>query len=135
MTNLSLSDILRYLATGFVILLVAYACEPTVVKNLFDLLGAAGIPVAAFVFGSLSFLVYRPTLYTLILFRLLDFVHQDNVRHNLMKKYEFKRKMDAEVFWSVLKRAKLEEEFKRIDLDSSGVHLGIGDWGRATLSS
>lgn len=123
MNNLSLSDILRYLVIGIIILILSFICEPTLINKLYKTFGKVGIPFVAFSIGSITFLVYRATIYRLILFHILDCINKDNVRDKIMSEYNISNKLDAEIFWAILKRAKLSEEFKRIDFKSSEVHL------------
>ena len=123
MSNLSLSEIIRYLSAGFIFIFIAYGCDPTFLSKVFKALGTIGVPFAAFVVGILTFLIYRPTIYNIILFFVLDRYYTHNVRQSLIDKYKISRKSEAEIFWTILKRNKLKEEFKGIDLDSSGIHF------------
>lgn len=105
MDKLGLSEIIRYSATGFVVIAIAYVCEPVSVKAIVSDLGALGLPVGAFVLGCLVFFVYRPTIYKLLLFRVLDSLHRANIRNVLMQRYAIKRRTEAETLWDIRQKS------------------------------
>ena len=92
MDKLSLPEILRYLVIGFVIIGVSYMCFPSKTGEIYTQLGPLGVPVLAFVLGSLTFFAYRSTIYSFVILRVMDWIHlnvkrqlEDSVGHCYVK--------------------------------------------------
>lgn len=123
MEKLTLGEALRYLVVGYVMLAVGYVCCPQEVSQLYTTLGAAGAPVAALVAGSLVYVFYRPVLYNLLLFYVIDCMHQDNIRKLLMDRYGIGSRLQAELLWNVIQSEALKEKLPPLLLTSAGIHL------------
>ncbi|MFQ5801642.1 MAG: hypothetical protein ACE5JQ_01940 [Candidatus Methylomirabilales bacterium] len=123
MEKLSLESALRYLVVGYVILGVFYVCRPDDTGRLYGTLGSVGIPVAAFVAGSLVYLIYRPVLYNALLFHVIDRIHKGNVRQLLMNRYEITSRFEAELLWKVIQSESVKEKLSPLLLASAGIHL------------
>lgn len=87
MSELKLSETIRYLAAGMVVFIVAYTCFPGKISTLLTAFGPIGGPLLVFVVGSISFVIYRSIIYNLILFLVLDKLNRSNVRNQFLAKY------------------------------------------------
>lgn len=123
MSGLKLAEILRYLATGIVVFATAYACFPDSTSKLLHDFGTIGGPIVVFVIGSIAFLMYRTLLYHLILFYILDNLNKQNVRSQLISRYNIEGKYEAEIAWRGISSNVLEKDAAVLDLPSSEVHL------------
>jgi hypothetical protein len=123
MKDLKLSEILRYLATGIVILLVFYFCAPNKVAEVLSKFDAIEKPFILFVVGSIAFLLYRTFIYYLILFYILDKIVKDNVRDQLMQYYNINKRHEAELVWRFISKHVFSKEYIDFDIQSSEVHL------------
>jgi hypothetical protein len=65
--KLTLKDVFRYAAIGYVIFAVLHYCDRAWAAEVYTVLGAVGFTAAALLIGSLFCLIYRPLLYNLIL--------------------------------------------------------------------
>jgi hypothetical protein len=124
MNKLTLNDILRYVAIGYVISAVMYYCERSWVVELFTVLGVAGFTVAAFVLGSLVYLIYRPLIYNLILFFIVDRLYSLSIRRTLMQRYTVASHFEADALWKTLQNnSRIKAQLPPIELGSSGIHF------------
>ncbi len=123
MEKLSLTEIFRQLLIGFVLIGVIYICEPTESKPLFAEIGSAGLPILAFVLGSLLFAIYRSTLYRFVILWFIDLIHRDNVRNTLMQRYSIPNRHRAETFWKIVQESELDDRLKNVYLGSASTHL------------
>jgi len=135
MNRLSLPEILRYLVIGLVVIGVGYVCEQGIVTCLLAKLGPVGSPLFAFVIGSLTFVVYRATLYNFVILRFLDFIHKDNVRDILMSRYKIPDRYRAEIFWKIVQVSELKDSLESINLGSAGTHLLYMTCGTTLIGS
>jgi len=122
MDKFTLPQFLRYLLIGFILIGVHYICFPKNAVNFYEELGKVGTPIFAFVAGSITFLFYRSTIYGIIILRIIDKIHPDNVRNILISRYDIPSWYKAEVFWQVLQQAEFKEKLKNVDLGSAGTH-------------
>lgn len=126
MQQLNLSDNLRYVCVGYVVLGLLYISDKTRAIELLDDIGIFGISVFAFVVGSLIYLVYKPTIYHHIIMPLQDCIRiyqkSENFRTYLKKQYDINTSYKAMLFWFCLKR-RINEEHPYLEKESSSVHL------------
>lgn len=123
MSELKLSEAIRYLATGMIVFIVAYTCFPSKISTLLAEFGTIGGPVLVFVVGSISFLIYRAVIYNFILFLVIDALNRGNVRTQLLERYNIKRRYEAEIVWKTISKVLLSRDPSSPDLPSSEVHL------------
>lgn len=124
MDKLKLDEILRYLTIGYVIFAVLYYCERPWVTDIFSIVGAAGSLVAAFVIGSLFYLIYRALIYNLILFFVVDRLYSPNVRRTLIQRYTVASYFEADALWKALQNEpRIKDQLPPVNLRSSGIHL------------
>ena len=101
-------------------------CFPDKTGQVYTQLGSLGIPILAFVLGSLTFFIYRPTIYSFIILRFIDLIHKDNVRDILIHRYKLKSKrkrQKAEAFWNIVQESLLKEGLENVNLGSAGTQL------------
>lgn len=123
MEKLSLSEWLRYLLIGFILMGVAYICRPHDIVQLYDSLGQVWCTIFALIIGTYSYLLYRVTLYQYIILRFVDLVHSENVRNILMSRYKIPSRYKAEAFWKVIQENELSKISKSLDIGCAGTHL------------
>lgn len=123
MSELKLSETIRYLAAGMVVFIVAYTCFPGKISTLLTAFGTIGGPLLVFVVGSISFVIYRSIIYNLILFLVLDKLNRSNVRNQFLAKYNINGRYEAEIVWKVTSKEILSRDSSILDLPSSEVHL------------
>jgi hypothetical protein len=107
---------------GFILIGVYYICSPEEAAEFYCKIGKAGTPILAFVIGTITFLLYRSAIYGVLILRLIDKIHPDNVRSILMSRYDIPSWYKAEALWKVLQEAGPGERLKNVvHLQFSGV--------------
>ncbi len=125
MDQLRIAEILRYLSTGFMVVAVAYICEPETMQRQLERLDTLGTTFLVFVVGTLVFHFYRGVFHTWLIFPLKDRLEKGrkNVRNYLREKHPPMNRRQAELFWFVV-RSKLPDNVRQgMRNEASAIHI------------
>jgi hypothetical protein len=125
MEKITTQDALRYVMTGFALLLFLFVWDPEATENLINKLGPVGIVACAISIGALIYVIYRALVYNIMIVWLQDKFRSKknpNYRTFLKEKYNLNTTEEARQLYVYLRDKHFRDRAPTVRTTFAGIH-------------